>query len=96
MDGNLVWSCRGVVQATNYRGLREFGLKTLNKLRSLSVVRMATTVVGPTAGHGFWRTSDPLPVPRGEGFELSLQVFKKSTRICGRRAIYCRRLLPTA
>ncbi len=95
MDENLDSSGGGVIQTTNRRGSCDFTEKHRTNAAPPSVVRMATTVVGPMASHGFWRPDDQSPILCGDG-ELSAQVFKKSPRPLEGRAIYCRRLLSPA
>ena len=84
-----------MIQATNRRGSRDFTEKHRTNAAPPSVVRMATTVVGPMASHGFWRPADQSPISCGGG-EWSPQVFKKSTRPLEGRAVYCRRFHPPA
>lgn len=96
MDGNLAWPSRGVAQATNHRGFRDFGLKTQNKRRSTE--RRQDGNNRARADGRSWHLAI-LPINRTISCcrgELSPQVFKKSARIFGCQAIYCRRFLPPA
>ncbi len=96
MGGNLDWPGRGVIQATNHRVFRDFGLKTQDKLSTTE--RRQDGNNRARADGRSWHLAI-LPINRTiscGGSGLSPQVSKKSTRICGRKAIYCRGFLPPA